>query len=520
MPIVTGGGFIAATGDPIDNRIVGTTSVLLSNLQYSYDGLNCYLTDLKKLYSFNQTKYNLFISGGGTPSISNVFQYWDIVSGGGVLQFNNITSFPNIGDPSILYVDQSNKLSYYWLTQSSTYSCTVDIFTYNPTVYLGPSYSFGRFTNGSVIPAIGKTPQQVILDAISQPLTPIVNISVIPTTIPYNTLSIIATVSVSYTIRSSGATAAVGTVSYGTSTPNTFLTNKIGPTSTYTNTFTQSITYSSLSQTIIYYNYDVTDTQGAESNSNGVINMTAYSQPTISLFASRTNPQSLIQTGETDTNREMGNIGTTLSSSAIIINSPLVPLEYYQLYYSNDGSVYNTIGSTISINSGSSIGTTFSGGLSPTTPTGYFKLKVADLKYPDINATLISTITSPINFYYPFFYGMTTVYDRFGITSSVGLNSLSKLVISRNNWISTQNQTVNLNGDYAYLYFMYPSSYGRLTQIQDSNLTDNTGNFTYSIVNINSPLNYWSNANYYIYVYYSNLSYKTSISNKAWKFQF
>ena len=496
MPILTGGGFIAATGDPIDNRIVGTTSVLLSNLEYSYDGLNCYLTDLKKLYSFNQSKYNLFISGGGTPSLSNVFQYWDIVSGGGVSQYNSIISFPNIGDPSILYVDQSSKLSYYWSTQSSTYSCTVDIFTYNPTVYLGPTYSFGKYTNGQTILAIGKTPQQVILDAISQPLAPTVEISIVPTTVPYNSSSIVATISVSYTINSAGATSASGTVSYGTITPNNFLINKVGPTSSYTNTFTQSITYSTLpinsNTTNIYYKYDVTDTQGAESISNAVITMNGYSLPTLSLSATRTNPQ----TGETDINREIGNIGTTLSSSVITITSPLVPLLYYQLSYNNNGGSYNNIGSTISINSGSSITTTFSNVISNTSSTATFRLTVTDLKQSN------SITTNTINFYYPYYYyRSTTLYSSSQIASWISVGgTVSKIIANTSGSISI---TAFNSPNNEYLYIIFPRSLSTwanpLLSSDTGQMSGNDGSYYLTTTSITPVSNYWTNT-YYIYI--------------------
>jgi len=501
-------GFNVSAPQPIDTRIIATSSSVRINMNYLvvYDGLKVFQTDIRKTYVFNGAK---FLSSGGTQSA--VSTSWDEDNGGGVLQYSSISAFPTASNasPNILYVDQTSNLSYYWSTQSSTYSCTVDIFTYNPTVYLGPSYSFGRYTNGSVIPAIGKTPQQVILDAIQQPLTPTANISVIPTTIPYNTSSIIATISVSYTINSAGATAAVGTVSYGTSTPNTFLTNKVGPTATYTNTFTQSVNYTALPVTPInyFYKYDVTDTQGAEANSIGVINMTPYAQPTITLTQSISNPQSI----ESSFVREIGNVGTTLSSTSISINSPLVPLRYYQLSYSNDGTNYYNIGSTISITSGA-ISPTFSSALSTSTTIGYFGIILNDAKQSSSRF-----VTSVINFYYPYFVVVsTTNYNMTQIINDV--TSSTCAFLTKHLYINNDTINVNTMGVTGYLFLVVPTIYpktnwrssasnggpiggnGTFQSYTTTSINDGYCNIAYNIYyNIGTPLTFDQSTNNYAF---------------------
>ena len=460
-------GFQVSAYSPIDTRYLyfgntvpvpyaSTSSAIASNPYYRYQGLTVLI---------------------GTQS--NPQEYWwqngtsdsDLVIKqkiGGLLQYAYKSYFPNIGSPNILYVDQSSNLSYYWSSTLATYSCTVDIFTSNPTVYLGPSYSFGKYINGMEIPAIGKTPQQVILDAISQPLTPTVVISVVPTTVPYNTTSITATISVSYNIKSSGATAASGVVSYASdSNPYTpIANNKIGSTPSYSNTFTYSFNYPTLTQIVSNFRYYVIDTQGAESKPTFTINMTPYSGPSISIIPTIVNPQSF----ESTYTREIGNIGTTLSSSAITINSPLVPLSHYQLYYSNDGTNYSTIGSTVSINSGFSITPIFNNSLSPTTTTGYFGIVVTDIKQSSSRLP-----TSVINFYYPYFVVVSS--SNYTIQNIINDVTSSTCTFLTKRLYTYGSGTVNVNtmGVTGYLFLVIPSSYPKTKWASSANNTGTIG---------------------------------------------
>jgi len=374
----------------------------------------------------------------------------------GLLQYSGTTSFPSVGSPNILYIDQTSDVPYYWSASSSNYLRVVETFKNDLGVYLSSGYTFGKYANGATISAKGKTPGEVILDAISQPLIPTVNITVAPTTIPYNTSSIVATISVSYTIRSSGAIASTGIINYGTiNPPATFFTSSLGPNTTYVSGYiTQSITYSTLPINIttsnIYYRYTVTDTQGATSYSNAQITMSGYSQPTVAtLTAIRTSPQS----GEpSDIIREMGNVGSTISSSVVNINSPLVPLLYYQLSYSNNGGDYTNIGSTISITYSTSISTTFSNAISPSAITANFRLTVTDIKQSTVVAA-----SPTITFYYPYYcYRSTSLYTADQIASWISVGgTFSKFVASSS---GTVNVSYYASPQDEYLYLATPIS--------------------------------------------------------------
>ena len=498
-------GFQVSAYSPIDTRYLyfgntvpvpyaSTSSAISSNPYYRYQGLTVLI---------------------GTQS--NPQEYWwqngtsdsDLVIKqkiGGLLQYAYKSYFPNIGSPNILYVDQSSNLSYYWSSTLATYSCTIDIFQDDLNVYLSPGYTFGKYGNGATISAIGKTSAQVILEAISQPLTPTVNISVIPTTVPYNTKKIIATVSVSYIINSNGATAASGIVSYASaSNPYIIVGNNIGSTASYSNTFTYSFNYPALTQIVSSFKYEVTDTQASTKNIVATISMTPYATPNISLSAVRTNPQA---SEANDYFREIGNISTILSSNPITINSPSVPLLYYQLSYNNNGiGGYTNIGSTISINSGATISSIISPVLSTTASTATFRLTVTDLQQSNI------ITTSTIAFYYPYYWYRSTIQPTFNqIINTIGgtnqlPNTLHKVIDSQNtNYISGLSSP-----NIEYIAVAFPVSKTNWA----SSVTDYgtiIGTFLGSQSSITTS--YWT-ATYYIYIISGAITKSNAINGYA-----
>ena len=64
-------------------------------------------------------------------------------------------------------------------------------------------------------------------------------------------------------------------------------------------------------------------------------------------------------------------------------------------------------------------------------------------------------------------------------------------------------QSLALSGS-GYLYFIYPSSYGTLSNILDGNdfveyTHGSYGTWTYSTNTLNSPPGYWNSVNFYVY---------------------
>lgn len=200
-------------------------------------------------------------------------------------------------------------------------------------------------------------------------------------------------------------------------------------------------------------------------------------------------------------------VGSLTSSSGITYSYTITPGTLPVISAVISGSV------SITIATGSGFNTIYSGNSftysinNSSLATYGYTLTVRD------TANLTATSTFNINTYYPYFYGMTTLYNPIRITRSVGLNSLIKNINGKSN------QSLNIVGNNAYFYFMYPSYYGILNKIYDPNNFVVTSSFTYSTVTISSPNNYWNNQSYYMYVYLVNGNYLTT-TNGVWQFQF
>ena len=102
---------------------------------------------------------------------------------------------------------------------------------------------------------------------------------------------------------------------------------------------------------------------------------------------------------------------------------------------------------------------------------------------------------------YPYFYGFSsTSSNSQAITQANAMSETTKRIDIMGS------QSLSLSGT-GYLHFIYPSSYGTLSNILDGNgfveYTHNSAStWTYSIQNLNSPTSpstYWSSANFYVY---------------------
>ena len=91
-----------------------------------------------------------------------------------------------------------------------------------------------------------------------------------------------------------------------------------------------------------------------------------------------------------------------------------------------------------------------------------------------------TTINSPIrtqSFIYPFLHGMSADANLIQTTIYAGLTKLLQ---------NQGNKNILLNGSSQTIYFAYDSSYPDLAQILDNNGFDVTGNFTQSLLNVDS----------------------------------
>lgn len=214
------------------------------------------------------------------------------------------------------------------------------IFPSDLTVSLTSGRSFGRYASGEIIPATGKTPAEVILMAIAEPIPPDVSLGAANIlTSAFNTTGMVATtLNGSFTINSAGASVASAEIQYRTggsgswTTLSTAATNPIA----YNHVFEATPFFSAT----INYRYVVTDSQGATSTVTADITPQAYASPTMSLSVVRITSSAI--TGETNTKREKGNVGSTLSGT-ITRQRQNVAITSYSVQYSTNNSTWSDV---------------------------------------------------------------------------------------------------------------------------------------------------------------------------------
>lgn len=133
----------------------------------------------------------------------------------------------------------------------------------------------------------------------------------------------------------------------------------------------------------------------------------------------------------------------------------------------------------------------------PTTTSSYL-LSVTD-------GTGTASTTANLKIVYPYFYGLSS--NAIGFSASISTLGLTKITKEKSN------TSVSLSGNNKKIYFMYPSSYGSLTQIIDTSTGyDYLSSFTLSVVVLSSSSPLWSNVSYNVYEYTAGDGY-TSVSS-------
>lgn len=214
------------------------------------------------------------------------------------------------------------------------------VFSQDLTVTLKNGRTFGRFASGEAIPAIGKTPAEIIMMAINEPIDPTVGLTAsnILTT-AFNTTGFIATILTgSHTINSSGASVATATLQFriGNSGSWTTLSNSLVNPQGYSHIFEAEPFFTST----INYRYTVVDSQGAGATATTSIVPQAYAAPTVTLSVVRNTSGGI--TGESNTKREKGNVASTISGT-ITRQRVNVPITRYSVQYSTDNSNWSNV---------------------------------------------------------------------------------------------------------------------------------------------------------------------------------
>lgn len=275
------------------------------------------------------------------------------------------------------------------------------VFPADLTVSLARGRTFGRFASGELIPATGKTPAEVILLAISEPIDPTVElIASNILTSAFNTTGFVATVlEANYQINSAGASVASVTLEYRIDS---------GAWTTLSTSADNSLNYNHIFEAMpfftstIDYRYTVTDTQGASSAAAASITPQAYAAPTKSLNVVRSNSGNI--TGESNVKREKGNVASTLSGTITRLR-PNVPITGYSVQYSTNNSTWVDVpGLSDVVVSGNPSSVTITATLHDDATlksynTIYYRISVTD----EYQTTTSAPIT--VHFYDVIFYG-------------------------------------------------------------------------------------------------------------------
>jgi hypothetical protein len=226
------------------------------------------------------------------------------------------------------------------------------VFTTDLTASFGTTKSFGKYLNGDIIPASGRTPSEVIQMALVEPLAPTISLTRTSGIPVFNQSAINNVLSFSYTIRSLNATVQTATLEWRrTSTDSwTLLSPSTVSSGTFTHTLTDPLPFSGATNTAgtdvksFEYRYTVTDSVGGTNSTILSIQPQTYSAPTIFYTVVANN----IATPESNTERERGNVSSNISGT-ITRNRPNVNLTSYQLQFQVNNGSFTNIGTPVSI---------------------------------------------------------------------------------------------------------------------------------------------------------------------------
>lgn len=274
-------------------------------------------------------------------------------------------------------------------------------FTGDLTVSIASGKTFGKYVNGDIIPASGKTPSEVIKMALLEDISASATLTS-PTTIGFNQTGISNILNFSYQINTLNA--------YPTSGILEFRRGGIGSWSgIYSSTgnpgsYTHSLTDTSYNTSGFNYRYTIYDSVGTSGTASLTITPSSYSQPTASLSVAGIN----LISPESNLKREKGHINSTLGGT-ITRNSSNVNLTSYQWQYQLDGAgSWINLGSPVSIGPGTTA-ITSTGHSDPSLTAALslsYRVKIIDTYQTYISSQVYSS-SSTVNFVDLIFYGPT-----------------------------------------------------------------------------------------------------------------
>jgi hypothetical protein len=354
------------------------------------------------------------------------------------------------------------------------------VFTEDITVSIASGKTFGKYENGDIIPASGKTPNQVILMSLAEALEPTVNLSSSSTDVEFGESGKTVDVTFSYTINTLGAGAASAILEWRRGNTGSWVTlnSDTGDTS-YFHYIDDSA--NRFNTDVINYRYTVVDTEGASKQVTHDVTPQAYAAPSMSLTLNGS-----VTSPETQNIREKGNVTGGISSGSIDGNNrPLVRITDWILERRYDGGSWTTLASDTGLSALSiSIPSTSDNTIPTSATTVDYRITYTD-EYTTGNGG-----AQAITFKYYSFYGYNT---------STSLTSSQIQALANKKFLSSQVMTDTFTAfELEYTYYSYPSTYDDITSIILDGVTPILGAFI-KISKVNVTNSYGESLIYKVY---------------------
>lgn len=353
-----------------------------------------------------------------------------------------------------------------------------EIFSENIMVSIAAGKTFGRYENGEIIPSSGKTPKEVILMALQEPIEPTVQLNSSSNNVDFGETSKVVNLNFSYVINSLNSSVSETLLEFRRGGSWNLLSSNTGDT-TYTHNIDDSGDRFNI--TTIEYKYTVVDSLGATGITTHTVILQSYTQPTIS-----TSLNGSIISPETQTVREKGNVISNPSGS-LTSNRSLVDILEWTLERRYDSDAWVVLDSDTGLTAQSII---ISSVLDDTIPTNVDSIEYR-VTYVD-EYTNGSGGNKSISFMY---------YSYWGYNSNYPTLDSSEIQALDYNGFKTSNNLVwdNVDSGANYTYYAFPSTYSDITSVLKNGIFEDYGAWDDLLSNVVVTNGYGESQSYRIY---------------------
>lgn len=356
------------------------------------------------------------------------------------------------------------------------------VFPSDITVSIAAGKTFGKYCNGDIIPASGKTAVQVIQMAVLEALEPSLNLGSTSTSVAFGETGKTVNLCFNYTINTLGASVCCAKLEYCRTGAGSWST--LSTTTTTPSTYLHNINDSAnrFCTNALNYRYCVLDTAGASGMTTYTVTPQAYAAPTMS----PTYTGSLLSY-ECQQGREKGNIQTTIAGS-LSSNRSLVYITGYTIQRCVDGGAFTNIATCTGICTLTpTITSCLDGAASAGASTIGYRIAVGDQYTTNCSST------------YTICYRYASYY---GYSPNTSLSSAQVVALGNAALCTSRARTMTLTAPTGcYTYVAYPESYDYLTSAIMDGASPVLGAF--SCCCDNSVTNYYGQSVDYI-IYKSN----------------